>query len=40
MPNLKQVYQRPLSTLDTMGEELAFYLRAIKATPKSITRYP
>ena len=40
VPNLKQTYQKPLSTLDTMGEELAFYLRALAATPKSITRYP
>jgi phospholipid/cholesterol/gamma-HCH transport system permease protein len=40
MPNLKSTYQKPLSALDTMGEELAFYLRALAATPKSVTRYP
>src|ERR1700709_13050 len=40
MVDLKQTYQKPLSALDTMGEELAFYLRALRATPKSITRYP
>src|SRR3954454_1139262 len=38
--NLKQIYQKPLSSLDTMGEELAFYLRAIRVTPRSVTRYP
>ena len=40
MANLKQVYEKPLSTLDKMGEELAFYIRAIRVTPKSVTRYP
>ena len=38
--HLKQVYERPLSSLDKMGEELAFYIRAIRVTPRSITRYP
>ena len=40
MANLKSVYQRPLASIDTMGEELAFYLRALRATPRSVTRYP
>ncbi len=40
MADLKSVYQRPLSSLDTMGEQLAFYLRAIAATPRSVKRYP
>ena len=40
MAYMKKVYERPLSTLDTMGEELAFYLRALRATPRSVTRYP
>src|SRR3954447_19212852 len=40
MVDLKAGYQKPLSALDTMGEELAFYLRALRATPKSVTRYP
>jgi phospholipid/cholesterol/gamma-HCH transport system permease protein len=40
MVDLKAAYQRPLSALDTMGESLAFYLRALRATPRSITRYP
>src|ERR1700712_4027296 len=40
MVDLRQTYQRPLSALDTMGEGLAFYLRALRATPRSVTRYP
>jgi phospholipid/cholesterol/gamma-HCH transport system permease protein len=40
MANIKAIYERPLKTLDTLGEELAFYIRALIATPKSITRYP
>ncbi len=40
MADLKQIYDKPLSSLDKMGEELAFYLRAIAATPRSIKRYP
>ncbi len=40
MANLKQVYEKPLGSLDRMGEELAFYLRAIRVTPRSVTRYP
>ena len=40
MAGLKQIYERPMRTLDTMGEELAFYIRALIATPRSVTRYP
>ncbi len=40
MAGIKGVYQRPLSSLDTMGEQLAFYLRAIAAAPRSVKRYP
>jgi phospholipid/cholesterol/gamma-HCH transport system permease protein len=38
--NIRAVYQRPLSELDTLGSQLAFYLRVLTATPRSITRYP
>jgi phospholipid/cholesterol/gamma-HCH transport system permease protein len=38
--DLKQAYNKPLSSVDKMGEELAFYLRALRATPRSVTRYP
>ncbi len=40
MASIKAIYERPLQTLDTLGEELAFYIRALIATPRSITRYP
>src|ERR1700710_2035942 len=40
MANFKGLYEKPLSSLDTMGEELALYLRAIRVTPRSVTRYP
>jgi phospholipid/cholesterol/gamma-HCH transport system permease protein len=38
--DVKQVYVRPLQALDRLGEELAFYIRALIATPRSIKRYP
>jgi phospholipid/cholesterol/gamma-HCH transport system permease protein len=38
--DLKQAYNKPLSSVDKMGEELGFYLRALRATPRSVTRYP
>jgi phospholipid/cholesterol/gamma-HCH transport system permease protein len=37
--DVKQVYQRPMKALDRLGEELAFYIRALIATPRSVTRY-
>jgi phospholipid/cholesterol/gamma-HCH transport system permease protein len=40
MADVRQVYVRPLQALDRMGEELAFYIRALMATPRSIKRYP
>jgi phospholipid/cholesterol/gamma-HCH transport system permease protein len=40
MANFKAVYERPLQTLDTLGEELNFYIKALLATPRSVTRYP
>ncbi|GAA5144525.1 ABC transporter permease [Nocardioides marinquilinus] len=40
MANLKQVYEKPLSSLDDLGGQLRFYLRALAATPRSVTRYP
>jgi phospholipid/cholesterol/gamma-HCH transport system permease protein len=35
----KAVYQRPLKTLDRLGEELAFYLRALAWAPRTVRRY-
>ena len=39
MADVKQLYQRPMSALDRLGEQLAFYIRALVATPRSVTRY-
>ena len=39
MATLKSVYTRPLSSLDDLGQQLAFYLRALAATPKAAVRY-
>src|SRR6201746_156767 len=39
MANVKAVYQRPISMLDSLGEELSFYVRAIAWTPRTISRY-
>jgi phospholipid/cholesterol/gamma-HCH transport system permease protein len=38
--NYKAVYQKPLSSLDDLGNQLGFYIRALIATPRSVTRYP
>jgi len=40
MVNVKDVYTKPLGVVDRMGEELAFYLRALAVTPRSVKRYP
>jgi len=40
MSDLMNKAQAPLRALDRMGEELAFYIRALIATPRSVTRYP
>ena len=36
---LRAVYQRPLSSLDHLGSELRFYVRALAWTPRTIARY-
>lgn len=36
---LKAAYQRPLTFLDTLGAQLAFYVKAIAWTPRTISRY-
>jgi phospholipid/cholesterol/gamma-HCH transport system permease protein len=35
----KAVYERPLKTLDGLGQELAFFIRALAWTPRAIRRY-
>jgi phospholipid/cholesterol/gamma-HCH transport system permease protein len=39
MADLRAVYRKPLRTLDDLGEELAFFLRALAWTPKTVVRY-
>lgn len=39
MSMIKAAYERPLRTLDKLGEELAFYLRALAWTPRTVRRY-
>ena len=33
------VYQKPLRSLDDLGEELAFYIKALAWTPRTVRRY-
>ena len=37
---LRDVYAKPLSSLDDLGGQLAFHLAVLKAVPRSVTRYP
>ncbi len=37
---LKDVYAKPLASLDTLGGQLAFHLGVLRAIPRSIARYP
>jgi len=39
MSRLTAVYERPLKTLDKLGEELSFYVRALAWAPRTIRRY-
>ena len=39
MADIRAVYQKPLRTLDDLGGELAFFLRALAWTPKTVVRY-
>jgi phospholipid/cholesterol/gamma-HCH transport system permease protein len=39
MSSAKAVYEKPLKSLDKLGEELSFYVRAIAWTPRTIRRY-
>ncbi len=40
MADVRAVYQRPLKFLDHLGEELAFYIRALIHSPKAFLHYP
>jgi phospholipid/cholesterol/gamma-HCH transport system permease protein len=37
---LRDVYAKPLASLDGLGAQLAFHLAVLKAVPRSVTRYP
>jgi phospholipid/cholesterol/gamma-HCH transport system permease protein len=39
MADVKQVYRRPLASLDHLGSELSFYIKALAWTPRAIRRY-
>ena len=39
MASIRAIYQKPLSTLDSLGEELAFYVKALAWTPRTVRRY-
>jgi len=37
---LRDVYAKPLASLDDLGGQLSFHLGVLKAVPRSVTRYP
>ncbi len=39
LSSVKSIYQRPVRGLDHLGEELAFYVKALAWTPRTIRRY-
>ncbi|ABL80227.1 MULTISPECIES: ABC transporter permease [unclassified Nocardioides] len=39
MASIRAVYVKPLKTLDSLGEELAFFIKALAWTPRAIRRY-
>src|SRR4029078_1802702 len=39
MASIKAFYEKPLRSLDDLGGELAFFLRALAWTPKTVVRY-
>ena len=39
LTSAKAVYEKPLKSLDKLGEELSFYVRALAWTPRTIRRY-
>jgi phospholipid/cholesterol/gamma-HCH transport system permease protein len=40
MASVKAIYEKPLKGLDTLGEELSFYIGVLRATPRSVMHYP
>ena len=39
MANMKSIYQKPAKSLDHLGDELGFYLRALAWSPRTLGRY-
>ncbi|MEP9384816.1 ABC transporter permease [Nocardioides sp. KR10-350] len=39
MANIKAVYEKPAKSLDQLGAQLAFYLRALAWSPRTLRRY-
>ena len=39
MADVREVYRRPLASLDNLGGELAFYVKTIAWAPRSVRRY-
>ncbi len=39
VPDVREVYRRPLAVLDQMGSQLEFYVKALAWTPRTISRY-
>jgi phospholipid/cholesterol/gamma-HCH transport system permease protein len=39
MASIKSVYDRPAKMLDDLGEQLAFYIKALAWTPRTVRRY-
>ena len=39
MADVRDVYRRPLASLDQLGGEMAFYIKAIAWAPRSVRRY-
>ncbi len=37
---LRDVYAKPLASLDDLGGQLAFHLAVLRAVPRAVTRYP
>ena len=40
MAIIKDMYQKPLASLDNLGGQLAFHIGVLKAAPRSVSRYP
>jgi phospholipid/cholesterol/gamma-HCH transport system permease protein len=39
MANVRAIYERPMTALDKLGQQLSFYVRAIAWTPRTVRRY-